>query len=143
VSVACVAGRRSPWSAPFPPLAPRKSYLRCSSASSVLWRSPTPPKRACPDDGSFTFPDRSARADILEASRFSCTLFADVLGLFDYAGPSGYSRFSAAAGVAFPPTERGRHSVACFRSSMIPPASPLSTLRCHPSRDHRQDSRPE
>jgi hypothetical protein len=26
---------------------------------------------------------------------------------------------------------------------MIPPASPLSTLRYDPSRDHRQDSRPE
>ena len=26
---------------------------------------------------------------------------------------------------------------------MILPASPLSTLRCHPSRDRRQDSRPE
>ena len=26
---------------------------------------------------------------------------------------------------------------------MIPPASPLSTLRCDPSRNHRQDSRPE
>ena len=32
---------------------------------------------------------------------------------------------------------------ACFRSSMILPASPLSTLRCYPSRDLRQDSRPE
>ena len=95
------------------------------------------------DDGSFTFPDRSARVDVLDASRSSCILFADVPGLFNYAEPSGYSRSSAVAYVAFPPTERGRHSVACFRSSIIPPASPLSTLRYDPSRDHRQDSRPE
>ena len=54
-----------------------------------------------------------------------------------------YRAEGAASDVAFPPTERGRHSVACFRSSMIPPASPLSTLRYHPSRNHRQDSRPE
>jgi hypothetical protein len=62
----------------------------------TLWRSPTPPKRTCPDHGSFTFPDRSARADALEVSRFSCTLFADVPGIFDYAEPSGHSRSSAA-----------------------------------------------
>ena len=30
---------------------------------------------------------------------------------------------SAAANVAFPPSERGRHSVAYFRSSIIQPAS--------------------
>src|SRR6202012_3618888 len=125
------------------PLAPRSCYLLCSSASSVLWRSPTPPKRKCPDDGSFTFPDRSARADDLEVSRFSCTLLADVPGLFDSAEPNGPSRITRPADVAFPPTERGVHSVACFRSSMILPASPLSTLRYVPSREHSQGSRPE
>jgi hypothetical protein len=40
--------------------------------------------------------------------------------------------------VSPPLTEKGRHLVACFRSSMIPPASPLSTLRYDPWRDHRQ-----
>src|SRR6202451_4504301 len=49
----------------------------------------------------------------------------------------------AGADVAFPLTEKGRPPGACFRSSIIPPASPLSTLRCNPSRVHRQDSRPE
>ena len=66
------------------------------AAQRTLWRSPTPPKRTCPDDGSFTFPDRSARADALEVSRFLCTLCADVHGLFDYAEPSGHSRSNAA-----------------------------------------------
>src|ERR1700677_1807019 len=47
------------------------------------------------------------------------------------------------ADVSFPLTEKGRQSVACFRSSSIPPASPRSTLRNEPSRNHRQDSRPE
>src|SRR5579863_2069082 len=56
----------------------------------------TPPKRTSPDHGSFTFPDRSARADALEVSRISCTLLADVPGLFDYAEPSGHSRNNAA-----------------------------------------------
>src|SRR6202167_1680691 len=76
-------------------------------------------------------------------SRFSCTPLADVPGLFDYAEPKATRDLTRLADVAFPLTEKGRHSVACFRSSMIPPASPLSTLRYDPSRDHRQDSRPE
>ena len=132
VSVACVVGRRSPWPAPFPLLAPRKFYLLCSSTSSVLWRSPTPPKRTCPDDGSFTFPDRSARADVLEVSRFSCTLLADVPGLFDYAEPSGHSRITQLAGVAFPLTEKGRHS-GCMFSELNHPARQPSVYASLPS----------
>ena len=58
-------------------------------------------------------------------------------------GPAATRDLTRLADVAFPLTEKGRHPVACFRSSMIPPASPLSTLRYNPSRDHRQDSRPE
>jgi hypothetical protein len=57
--------------------------------------------------------------------------------------PAATRDLTRLADVAFPLTEKGRHPVACFRSSMILPASPLSTLRCHPSRDRRQDSRPE
>jgi hypothetical protein len=57
--------------------------------------------------------------------------------------PAATRDLARLADVAFPLTEKGRHPVACFRSSIIPPASPLSTLRCNPSRDHRQDSRPE
>src|SRR6202167_1798441 len=57
--------------------------------------------------------------------------------------PAATRDLTRLADVAFPLTEKGRHPVACFRSSMIPPASPLSTLRYDPSRDHRQDSRPE
>src|SRR6266851_4685037 len=34
----------------------------------------------------FAFPDRSAGADAKEVSRFSCILFLDVPGVFDYAG---------------------------------------------------------
>src|ERR1700727_1605778 len=57
--------------------------------------------------------------------------------------PVPYPPLKRLADVAFPLTEKGRRSVASFRSSIIPPASPLSTLRYDPSRDHRQDSRPE
>jgi hypothetical protein len=41
----------------------------------------------------FAFPDRSARADAKEVSRFSCMLFLDVPGVFDYAGPGVGTRF--------------------------------------------------
>ena len=58
-------------------------------------------------------------------------------------GPAATRHRTRLADVAFPLTEKGRHPVACFRSSIILPASPLSTLRYDPSRDHRQDSRPE
>ena len=57
--------------------------------------------------------------------------------------PAATRDITRLADVAFPLTEKGRHPVACFRSSIIPPASPLSTLRCDTSRNHRQDSRPE
>ena len=57
--------------------------------------------------------------------------------------PAATRDLTRLADVAFPLTEKGRHSVACFRSSIIPPASPLSTLRYASSRKHRQDSRPE
>jgi hypothetical protein len=57
--------------------------------------------------------------------------------------PAATRDLARLADVAFPLTEKGRHSVACFRSSIIPPANPLSTLRYDPSRNHRQDSRPE
>ena len=46
----------------------------------------------------------------LEASRFSCTLLPDVLGVFDYAEPDGRSRITRFASVAFPLSEKGRHS---------------------------------
>ena len=36
----------------------------------------------------LAFPDRPAGAGTKEVSRFSCMLFLDVPGLFDYAGPS-------------------------------------------------------
>jgi hypothetical protein len=39
--------RCSPWPAPFSPQAPPKIALLCSSGSSILWRGPTPPERAC------------------------------------------------------------------------------------------------
>src|ERR1700691_614790 len=57
--------------------------------------------------------------------------------------PAATRDLTRLADVSFPLTEKGRHPVACFRSSMIPPASPLSTLRYDPSRVHMQDSRPE
>jgi hypothetical protein len=43
----CGTERCSPWPAPFSPQAPPKIAPRCSSGSSILWRGPTPPERAC------------------------------------------------------------------------------------------------
>ena len=62
--------RCSPWPAPFSPQAPPKIALPCSSGSSILWRGPTPPKRARPPCG-FT-PSRTglvpSRAEALQRS---------------------------------------------------------------------------
>jgi hypothetical protein len=69
------------------------------------------------------FPDRSDRADVLEVSRFSCTLFPGVHGVFDYTEPCGRSRIARFAGVAFPLTEKGRHSGFSFSQLHGPPAS--------------------
>ena len=47
----CQIERCSPWSTPFPHQPPRKTSPRCSAGSSVIWRSPTSPERACPPFG--------------------------------------------------------------------------------------------
>ena len=47
-SCSCSTDRCFPWSAPFPPPSPLKIAPLCSTDSQVLWRSPTPLKRACP-----------------------------------------------------------------------------------------------
>jgi hypothetical protein len=46
VSGWCWLEQCSPWPAPFSPQAPPKIALLCSSGSSIVWRGPTPPKRA-------------------------------------------------------------------------------------------------
>jgi hypothetical protein len=51
VSGECWTERCSPWPAPFSPQAPPKIALLCSPGSSMLWRGPTPPERACPPSG--------------------------------------------------------------------------------------------
>ncbi len=51
VSGSCWIGRCSPWSAPFPPRPPPKVSLLGSAGSTVLWRGPTLPQRACPTFG--------------------------------------------------------------------------------------------
>jgi hypothetical protein len=79
--------------------------------------------RPCPDHGCLTFPDRSARADVLQVSRYSCTLLRDVLGVFDYAESSGRSRIARFASVAFPLSEKGRHADCSFSQLNGPPAS--------------------
>jgi hypothetical protein len=45
----------SPWPAPFPPLSPPRFVPLCSTGSQVLWRSPTPLKRAGPLYGDLPF----------------------------------------------------------------------------------------
>jgi len=48
---ACGSVSRSPWFAPFPPPPPRRLAPRCSAASSVLRRDPTPLQRTRPACG--------------------------------------------------------------------------------------------
>src|SRR5437868_12992718 len=60
----------------------------------------------------ITLADRSRSwlvRDVLEISRFSCMLFLSVRGFFDYAGPTGHSRFIAVRRVAFPRSGRSQH----------------------------------
>jgi len=70
----------------------------------------------------LTFPDRSARADTTEASRFSCMLFLDVLGVSDYAGPEADSRSNAGAPCGLP-----------FNFTRSPPGSAFSKLNTQPT----------
>ena len=104
VSGLCQIERCSPWPAPFSPQAPPKIALLCSSGSSIVWRGPTPPERACPPCGfgpsqTGLVPLRGRGAP--EVSRFSCMLFLSVRGFFDYAGPTDRSRLSRYSRGAF------------------------------------------
>ena len=104
VSGWCWLEQCSPWPAPFSPQAPPKIALPCSSGSSIVWRGPTPPKRARPPCGFYAFADRPrslAGRGAPEVSRFSCMLFLSVRGFFDYAGPIARSRLSRNSRVAF------------------------------------------
>ena len=144
VSGACVAERRSPSVCALPSPASAEASLLCSSGSQVLWRSPTPPTRACPVVRSFAFPDRPARRQgALEVSRFSCILFLSVRGLFDYAGPAATRDLTRLAVLPSPLDERSRHpDCDVFEAQSPRPPMPLSTLRCDTSRCPTQDSRP-
>ncbi len=84
------------------------------------------------------FPDRSARADAMEVSRFSCMLFLDVPGVSDYAGPESGSRVCAGAPCWLPSFEQGRHPGLSLRSSIPSPPMPLSTLHASPRGDPRK-----
>jgi hypothetical protein len=101
----------------------KQTFFGSSIASSVPMAQSDYSKRTGPDDRSFTFPDRSACADILEVPRFSCTMFPDVPGVFDFAEPSGHSRVAQRTGAAFPLTEKIGTQLHTFRSSIVQPAS--------------------
>jgi len=82
-------------STPFPPHSPPAVSRFCSNDSSVLWRCPTPRKRACETCGFRLLPP-SCRLRSLQAFPRSpgsrCMEFPDVRGVCDYAGPAGNSR---------------------------------------------------
>ena len=96
--------------------------------------------RACASALWFiTFADRSRSwlvQDVLEVSRFSCMLFLSVRGFFDYAGPTGHSRFIAVRRVAFPGSGRSQRS-----SIARPTDTPIYASR-ETSRHSPQDSGP-
>jgi hypothetical protein len=74
----------------------RRSFRLCSNDSSVLCRCPTPRRRTCGPCGLSLLPpscDSNLAAGVREVSRFSCMKFLGVPGVFDYAGPSGDSRY--------------------------------------------------
>jgi hypothetical protein len=85
----CAPERCSSPAAPFPPQPPRKVSLRCSAGSSVLWRSPTSPARACPPYGlwpSRTGLDPKTKACWRSPGSRACC-FSACMGSIDYAGP--------------------------------------------------------
>jgi hypothetical protein len=105
VSGGCWVERCSPWSAPFSPQAPPKIALLCSSGSSIVWRGPTPPERACPPCGfapsrTVLFPFRAEALQRSPGSRACC--------------------FSACAGS---PTTQDRLLARVYRESAVVPSS--------------------
>jgi len=71
---------------------------------------------------AFAFPDRSARTDTTEVSRFSCMLFLDVHGVSDYAGPKADSRSNAGPPCGLP-----------FNVTRSPPGSAFTKLNTQPA----------
>src|SRR5208282_4644111 len=101
------------------------------------------PSKACMSGfWPLAFPDRPAHADALESSRFSCTLFPDVRGVFDYAESEGGSRIYRRSPIL--PSHNSQRvgtRIAVFGAQY--PARQCLCLRfnCVASRPPRQDSR--
>ena len=124
-----------------PPLPPPRIAPLCSAASRVLRRSPTPPARTHPDCGYS--PSRIGL--IAQAhwrspgSRAYC--FSACLGSSTTPGPFPARELAPDNGVAFPLTEKGRHPVLRFRSSIAQPTGASVYASPAASRRHAQDSR--
>ncbi len=102
------SGRCSPWFAPFPPPPPPRLAPRCSAASSVIRRDPTPPGRARPACGywpSRTGPHVRGTPQRSPGSRAYC--FAACQGSLTTPGPACDSRFNAARRSCLPTVRTG------------------------------------
>src|SRR3954451_7558067 len=129
--------------APFPPPSPLKIAPLCSTGSRVLWRSPTPLRRACPlygvtpfrtdlDSGRVEKPPRSP------GSRACC--FSACAGSQTTQGQLA-ARDSATSRVAFPVGETvGVPGSIPFRSSIARPSDALIYASTDTSRCPSQDS---
>ena len=107
----------------------------------VLRRSPTPPARTHPDCGYS--PSRIgliAQAHWRSPGSRACC-FSACLGSSTTPGPFPARELAPDNGVAFPLTEKGRHPVLSFRSSIAQPTGASVYASPAASRRHAQDSR--
>ena len=131
VSDSCWTDRCSPWSAPFPPPSPPRIAPLCSTGSQVLWRSPTPLKRACPLYGIKPFRTGlgSGWAEKIQrspSSRACC--FSACAGSQTTQGRLA-ARDNATSRVAFPSRGIGRRPWSNLFSKLNSPAHRCPCLR--------------
>src|SRR5208282_5630058 len=138
---ACGSGECSPWFAPFPPPPPPRLAPRCSAASSVLRRNPTPLRRtrpACGSGPSRTGPHEGTpkRSPGSRACSFSACLGSTTTRDHPPA------RDSVGVCVAFPLRKQGRHPDLWFSQLDTLPTDSSVYASTAASRLPPQDSRP-
>ena len=121
---ACVTVDVLPSAVPFPPQPPREGCPSPCSAGSTgstarFDFSNTMHVTHC---GFMAFADRPSQTGeaCWEISRFSCMLFSQRAGFFDYAGPDSHSRITRAAACASFPT--AHHAVGILNINPLPEA---------------------
>ena len=125
------------WTHAFPPHSPPAVSRFCSNDSSVLFRCPTPRRRACGPYGSCLHPPACCDLPLQASSRSPGSRawnFQTCMGSTTTQGRTA-TRFVAAVRVAFRPSHSVGTLIADFRSSIPSPSIPLFTLHRAPRDD--------